>query len=138
MVRKACRPQPLQDQRLVMTAAWARESQVRGAVWPQAVVAQLVVAEPLGQAAVAQLAAAEPLGQAVVVQIVAEQAAVFVAQVVAAERLTVAVAVATADTVVAVAVGRAIAGRVDSRLVAAGGDFRRSCFCAGVPRHEEI
>lgn len=143
MVRKACRPQPLQDQRLVMTAAWARVSLVRGAVWPQAAVVLLVVAEPLGQAAVAllaaaepleqaavaQLVAAEPLGQAVVVQIVAEQAAVFVAQVVAAEqvvaqivaaeRLTVAVAVATADTVVAVVVGRAIAGRVDSRLVAA-------------------
>lgn len=29
-------------------------------------------------------------------------------------------------------------GEGDGSLVAAGGDFRRSCFCAGVPQHEEI
>ena len=32
-----------------------------------------------------------------------------------------------------------IAALVDEgSVVAAGGDFRRSCFCAGVPQHEEI
>ena len=116
MVRMACRPQPLLDQRCVTTAAFGQAAQARGVVLTQAGADLLEATGMFAQTvaferAVDQIAVTALLGQtalAVEQAISAERVAVGRPVVAAVAWLAVVAVVAMVDTVVAAVAGRAV------------------------------